>query len=166
MLPQEKLEQLFQKVEQRLNECERIQIYGTSKWSAKLPKLHGIYIIRNRDNEIVYVGESSNLQERMNDLKDTRHHTLRRAVGHMEFSKEPNFHRATSKKKFPEHIEDLITDFFKADLSLSYCATNIGRKEFEEFLVKKYKPKYNSSLGKRHISPNIGSITIGTKSSF
>src|SRR5690606_30681874 len=111
----------------------------------------GIYVVRNRENKVVYVGETSNLQERMNDLKDTRHHTLRRAVGHAEFSEKPNFHKATSKKKFPVNIEEMVTEFFKDNLSLTYCATKIGRKEFEEYLVRKYEPKYNSSIGRRRM---------------
>ncbi|WP_427180024.1 GIY-YIG nuclease family protein [Paenibacillus sp. TC-CSREp1] len=142
---------LHQKVEAQLSKCEKIQIYGVSSWSSTLPKLPGIYVVWNRDNKIVYVGETSNIQERMNDLKDTRHHTLRRAVGHMEFSKEPDFHKANSKVKFLPLIEKMVTEFFKINLSLTYCATKIGRKEFEEYLVKKYEPEYNSSLGRRHI---------------
>lgn len=152
MLSAEELNRLFQKVELQLRESEKIQIYGVTNWSSTLPKLPGIYAVWNRNNQIVYVGETSNLQERMNDLKDTRHHTLRRSVGHMEFSREPDFHRANSKIKFSPRIEEMVTDYFKANLSLTYCATKIGRKEFEEYLMKKYKPKYNSSLGRRHIN--------------
>ncbi|MFC4775999.1 GIY-YIG nuclease family protein [Paenibacillus sp. GCM10023252] len=88
-----------------------------------------------RDNQIVYLGETSNLQERMNDLKDTRHLTLRRSVGHLEFSKEPDFHRASSIVKFSPRIEEMVTEFIKTNLSLTYCATKIGRKEFEEYLA-------------------------------
>lgn len=150
MIAQDELNLLHQRVKAQLSNCDRVQIYGTSKWSSKVPKLPGIYVVWNQDNIIVYVGETSNLQERMNDLIDTRHHTLRRAIGHMEFSKEPDFQKANSKVKFPPRIEEMITEFFKNNLSLTYCATKIGRKEFEEYLVKKYKPKYNSSLGRRH----------------
>lgn len=151
MLSQEECDQLFQKVEVQLRICEKIKIYGNSNWSGTLPKIPGIYVVWSATNQIVYVGETSNLQERMNDLKDTRHHTLRRSVGHMEFSKEPDFHKANSKVKFSPPIEKLVTEFFKATLTLTYCPTKIGRKEFEEYLMKKYKPKYNSSLGRRHI---------------
>ncbi|MDB5052321.1 MAG: hypothetical protein JWM44_371 [Bacilli bacterium] len=121
---------------------------GKRQCSAKLPKLSGIYVVWNQDNKIVYVGETSNLQERMNDLKDTRHHTLRRAIGHSEFFRELGYYKATSKKKFPAHIEDLITKFFLDNLNLTYCSTKIGRKEFEEYLVRRYNPKYNFSSGR------------------
>jgi len=152
MLTEEECNLLYQRIEAQLGYCEKIQIYRSSNWYTYVPKQPGIYIIRNLSNEIVYVGETSNLQERMNDLKDTRHHTLRRAVGHMEFSCKPNFQKATSKKKFLENIEKFVTEFFKANLSLTYCATKIGRKEIEEYLVKKYKPKYNSLLGRRYLN--------------
>lgn len=133
MITQNELEILCRKVEDQLCTCKKIQIYGATNWTTNLPKLPGIYVVWNGDNQIVYVGETSNLQERMNDLKDTRHHTLRRTVGNMEFSIESDFQKASSKLKFSPRIENMVAAFFEANLSLTYCATKIGRKEFEEY---------------------------------
>jgi len=51
-----------------------------------------------------------------------------------------------------------VTKFFRDNLSIVCYPMKIWKKRiefreknFEEYLVRKYKPKYNSVLGRRHI---------------
>lgn len=102
----------------------------------------GVYIIEEV-GEIVYVGETKNIRQRMSHLLNTQNHTVRRNIGHMNFSKIDGFEKASSKKKFPEHIEQLVKDWIENKMRVSILHTIIGRKEIESYLIKMYEPKYN-----------------------
>jgi len=79
----------------------------------------------------------------MNDLRDTRHHALRRNIGKFNFSNERGYNDANSKKKFPEKIERLVDNWLKERIKISALPMKIGRKEFEEWLFEKEELKYN-----------------------
>jgi len=49
----------------------------TRQWASTIPSKAGVYVLRE-ETEIVYVGETGNLKGRMNDLLDSRHHSIRR----------------------------------------------------------------------------------------
>ena len=102
--------------------------------------------------KIPYVGETSNLKERMRDFDDTRHHTLRRTIGQKKFGDVDGFEKATTKKKFPPHIEKLVDDYFRENLTISYLPMYFGRMELEEFInevVNEFKTKYAEKKGWR-----------------
>ena len=79
----------------------------------------------------------------MRDLKDSRHHSLRRNIGRAKFSKRKGYKDANSREKFPDHIEKKVDDFFKKGIRISVLSTSLGRKELEEQIVKIYSPIYN-----------------------
>jgi len=70
----------LEKLESRLLSADRNNTEFTSSWSNSFPPYPGVYIAC-KDDIIVYVGETGSLRGRMNDLRDTRHHTLRRHIG-------------------------------------------------------------------------------------
>ena len=111
------------------------KIVMTRKWTSQIPHDAGVYILLEKDN-IVYVGETGNLQGRMNDLLDSRHHTIRRTIGQKYFSNNKGFIQATTKNKFPEHIEILVNNYICNNLMLAYLLVPIGRKELEEIIEK------------------------------
>ncbi|WP_415582780.1 GIY-YIG nuclease family protein [Flavobacterium longum] len=109
------------------------QIVMTRRWAESIPEEAGVYVMKEND-KIVYVGETGNLQGRMYDLLDSRHHTVRRTIGEKLFSNEEGFTKATTRKKFPEHIEELVNNHICTNLYLAYLEVQLGRKELEEFI--------------------------------
>lgn len=118
---------------QLLHESNWQQIIMTRSWARDIPEEAGVYAMKENDR-IVYVGETGNLQGRMFDLLDSRHHTVRRTIGEKFFFETDGFTKATTKKKFPEHIEVLVNDHICTKLSLAYLEVPLGRKELEELI--------------------------------
>lgn len=113
----------------------------SQKWVELFPSKPGVYVILENDKPI-YVGETGNIRGRMRDLLDSRHHTFRRSVGRLEFSKENSYKNADSKRKFPTHIECLVTGLIKKKFKICYLPLVLGRKELEERIIERHKPKY------------------------
>jgi len=105
----------------------------TRSWARDIPEEAGVYAMKENDR-IVYVGETGNLQGRMFDLLDSRHHTVRRTIGEKFFLETDGFMKATAKRKFPEHIEVMVNDHICTKLSLAYLEVQLGRKELEELI--------------------------------
>ncbi len=110
------------------------------------PAYAGVYAVFDSNN-LVYVGETGSIQGRMNDLRHTQHHTLRRNVGASNFVDVPGYEKASSHKKYTPHIEELVEGFLRR-LEVKALEISFGRKEIEEHLVGKCRPIYNSK-GKR-----------------
>lgn len=111
-----------------------IRIQSTANWKSEIPNSPGVYIFSDNRGNIVYVGESGNLRKRMNDILDTRHHSLRRSIGKTFFSKKLDYEEATTSKKFPDHIEALVDKHINKKLTLKYLPIALGRKELEEYI--------------------------------
>lgn len=81
----------------------------------------------------------------MNDLRNTKNHSLRRNLGFNHFSKHKEFFKATAKKSFHADLELLLRELIEKKLTVSLLPVNIGRKEFEEYICEKYDllTKYN-----------------------
>ena len=142
------IEEYFIKLEHKLIiESERKIIELTRDWANSFPNQSAVYLFRE-EGEICYVGESGSIQGRMNDILNTKNHTIRRNLGNSHYSEHPNYEKATSKKSFADEIELMLNDRIKKHLTLSYIVVDLGRKELEERLYAKLNPKYNLK-GKR-----------------
>tara|TARA_B100000989_G_scaffold287444_1_gene257075 strand:+ start:567 stop:1034 length:468 start_codon:yes stop_codon:yes gene_type:complete len=117
----------------------------SKEWYGKVPNAAGIYAILESGN-IVYIGETACLRARTRDLLSTYNHTFRRKFGVERFAGEEGFILATSRKKFPVHIEDMIDESYKNLLRISYMPVAFGRKEVETMLISKFQPAYNQSF--------------------
>ncbi|MEW8372644.1 MAG: GIY-YIG nuclease family protein [Candidatus Thiodiazotropha sp.] len=113
----------------------------TTKWAKQVTRDAGVYAFFDQDN-VVYIGESGSLKARMGDVRRTVNHTLRRNIGAKLFSEIEGYKKATSKMKFPEHIEILVDEYMKK-LHTAIVPVPFGRTEVEEYLVRKFKPKFN-----------------------
>ena len=107
----------------------------TKGWAKGIPSKPGVYALKN-GNDLVYVGETGNLKGRMNDMMDSRHHTVRRTLGERNFSNHIKFFKATSKSKFDFEIEELLNNYMAANLQIAYLEVSLGRKELEEEIEK------------------------------
>jgi hypothetical protein len=99
-----------------------------------LPDLPGIYAIFE-NQELIYVGESGCLKERIGDLFRTRNHSFRRSLGEERFSDFAGFERATTKRGFTPEIEAALTKLCGDCLSILIVPVAFGRKEIEEQFV-------------------------------
>lgn len=105
------------------------------------PNEAGIYGVFS-EGTLVYVGESGCVRKRMRDIGSTYNHTLRRTIGTDMFKSLPDYQPASSKKKFPERMENLLNEHF-SNLEVSFVSIDFGRTETEEYLVENLKPRYN-----------------------
>lgn len=137
----------FQEKQLLLSKNSR-KIELTREWTRKFPREAGVYVIRE-GKKICYVGETGSIRGRMADLLNTRNHVIRRSIGHTEFANHAQFEKATSQKNFHSDIEKLLQNWLTEKLTISILVVDIGRKELEEVLFDKYKPKYNNK-GKRN----------------
>lgn len=114
----------------------------SNDWAKEFPDEPGVYVaFENR--QVVYVGETGNLQCRMKDLRNTLNHSFRRNIGRVRFSHIRGYQDASSKKKFPQHVENKVENWLTTKIKISYLATELGRKELEERIFKRYSPVYN-----------------------
>ena len=119
------------------------------QWTSTVPSKAGVYALKE-GKEIVYVGETGNLKGRMNDLLDSRHHTVRRTIGKRMFSTQKGFIQATTKIKFPDKFEVLVNEHICNKLKLTYLTVDLGRKELEELIEQEIKPEIKlNNRGKR-----------------
>lgn len=143
-------------------EFERIEVYlfdqsnwqameMTRSWANGQPKEAGVYMLFEKGS-LVYVGETGSIAGRISDMLDSRHHTVRRAIGEKRFSQVVGYEKATSKSKHPEHIEAKVQETISSFV-LSVLPIKIGRKEFEEYIFSKYKPELNRKAKRGEKSP-------------
>lgn len=125
-----------------LSQTKRMDFNVDPKWKKDIPEKAGVYVFFE-NNEIVYIGETKSLRARMGDVRRTVNHTLRRKIGTQLFSQIKGFQEATSKKKFPDHIEKSIDEYMNK-LNVTIFPIPFGRSEVEEFLINKYEPRFNS----------------------
>ncbi|WP_321515889.1 GIY-YIG nuclease family protein [Marinifilum fragile] len=133
--------------EKLLNKCKTIKVQLTREWIKQFPQNAGVYVFRE-NNKISYFGETGNIKGRMSDILNTQNHTIRRNIGETNFSEHPNYQKASSKRKFPIDIENLVNKWIESQMTVSFLPLSLGRKELEERLCEKFNPKYNLK-GKR-----------------
>jgi excinuclease UvrABC nuclease subunit len=142
------IQNYLQKLENKLlKEVPRLSINLNRNWANKFPNASAVYLFREGD-DVVYVGETGSFKGRMNDILNTKNHTIRRNIGSLHFSNHKDFEKVTSKKSFHPEIEILLNEKMTNDLTISFIEIELGRKELEEQLYEKFSPKY-SVKGKR-----------------
>ena len=117
-----------------LKKENRKKVILTREWTKQFDKLRGVYFIFEKD-ELKYVGETGSLNGRMANLLNTKNHTLRRSIGERMFSNEKRYQKASSNQSYIPAIEKKLNDYIEGNLSVSCLPLEIGRKEFEEWVI-------------------------------
>lgn len=147
----ERIKQYLEKLEfELLSTAKRELITISREWAKKFPIEAGVYILRE-GGEICYVGETGSIRGRILDLLDTRNHVIRRKIGELKFSNTLEFKKASSRKKYPQVIEERINQVLEDNFEISVKIVSIGRKELEEQIIEKHKPKYNTKGRRKSI---------------
>lgn len=150
MFSNRQIKSYFRTIERFIKlKSNRQRIYLTREVAKQIPSTAGVYVIFE-GKDIVYVGETGCLQRRIIDLGETRNHQFRRTLGAVRFSGILCFRRANARRKFPSHIERKVDKWIKEKCQIVVVPLNLGRKEFEEHIVREYRPKYNQKGQRGH----------------
>src|SRR5690606_21827005 len=101
--------------------------------------ISGLYIVRNKQDELIYIGESSNIYDRYKTHSGrTYFSALRRHIG-TEILKYKLIEIRGKKRYFNEKEDLEITKYLKQCKAI-FFPIYFGRYEIEEFMIKKHRP--------------------------
>jgi len=138
----DKIEKYLAKRESELIDGKWKLFEFSKDWLMSFENEAGVYAIKE-EGKICYVSETRNIRKRIEDLFDTRKHSLRQRIGNQKFFDKEGYERATPSKKFPPNFEEELNRIFEDNFEVSTIVIKIGRKELEERLVEKFNPVYN-----------------------
>lgn len=112
------------------------EIVPDPNWAAQFPDEAGVQAIRQKaDNVVIYIGQTGNIKERMEDLLETRNHSARRTLGHRLYKEMIGYEKADQSNKFPAEFEILLDKHVTAELQVAYLKVKLGRLELVEMIV-------------------------------
>lgn len=139
---QESVETLLIEGENALFEIDSINWYD-----AIIPDNAGLYYVENKDDGLIYIGESSNILDRYNTHSGTTYFSaLRRHIGTDCLGFE--LKSKNNKKRYFTDKEDSQVDTYLGNCTIKGMAVNFGRFELEEYLIRKHKPLLNRKENK------------------
>ncbi|MGC4100884.1 GIY-YIG nuclease family protein [Ferruginibacter sp.] len=152
-LENSELTKVLKTAEKDLLSKSRIKFELSSTWrNQHVPDYPGIYALFEGLDNLIYIGETGNLRERMNDICRTVNHTFRRQFANKRYGVEK------TKKKFDADIEIKLDNFFKEQLHLAFIEVNFGRIEIETYLVDKYQKALLNSEKKRKLKLTLDDL--------
>lgn len=112
-------------------------------WSTtKIISEAGLYLVKDKTDKLIYIGESSNIGERIKThCGRTYFSALRRHIGTEILGYK--LQEIKGKKRYFSEIEDKNVSAFLNTCKATIFPVNFGRYELEEYLIKKYKPLLN-----------------------
>ncbi len=125
-----------------IDQDNHVAVTLTDEWAKKTPDEAGVYAAFEED-DLVYVGETVNIQKRMKNLQNSRQHALRRNIVKLNFSDSKGYPEADGNKLFPQEIEKKVDNWLENKIRIAFLPTTLGRAELEEKIIQKYRPKYN-----------------------
>lgn len=134
--------------EQELFASEKIPFSRDKGWSSKFPYKAGIYAIYDH-GELIYIGESANLKLRMQEIKRTYNHSIKRILNNRHYKGvlEGRVYSAEIEEKLNQHLLEHVT-FAAKEL-------NFGRLEMESYLMHRNKSKVLNKIGRRNAIPEL-----------
>jgi len=111
-------------------------------FDANIPSTAGLYLVKNEEIGIIYIGESSDIFARYKTHSETTYFSaLRRHIGEniLDFKLQT---RKGKKRYFTEEEDIKVTEFLKSCI-MKFLVIWFGRFELEEYLIKKYNPLLN-----------------------
>lgn len=101
----------------------------------------GLYIVKDR-TKIIYIGESSDINERHQTHSNTTYFSaLRRHIGTDILGY--NLQERNGKRKYFSDVEDINVSKYLKDTKSIFVPVSFGRYELEEYLIRKHKPLLN-----------------------
>jgi predicted GIY-YIG superfamily endonuclease len=126
-------------------ESERLLLSGNKikfsfdkNWSNNFTKLAGVYAVFCND-DLLYIGESASIKERMKEIKRTINHSFRKKLGKHLFND-----AVLTKGKYDLEIENSLNEYYLTNIYVSFIEVEFGRIEIEEELIKRNLNLLNS----------------------
>ncbi|MGB0864196.1 MAG: hypothetical protein ACPG19_08920 [Saprospiraceae bacterium] len=143
---QERIEVYLMKLEiELLSDDNRKVLDLTGEYFKQFPQNAGVYLLRE-EGKICFTSETNNLQSKIHELIDTKKHELRRRIGKDKFSHKEDYKEASKNRNYPSWLEKEINRLLVDNFEISILEVKLGRKELEERIKFKYKPRYNLIL--------------------
>ena len=123
-------------------EDELVNQCFVSWYEVVVPKSPGIYLVKNKEGQLIYIGESSDILERYKTHSSkTYFSALRRHIG----TELLNYQliEKNNKKQYFTADQDADVSNYLHNCSVVAYPISIGRYEMEEYLIKKYQPFLN-----------------------
>lgn len=114
----------------------------TAWFDTKLDISAGLYLVQDNSNKLIYIGESSDVGERIATHSGrTYFSALRRHIGTdiLNFQ----LQEIKGKKRYFSDTEDKKVSEFLKTCKLTTFPVTFGRYELEEYLIRKYRPLLN-----------------------
>lgn len=119
----------------------------TPWFNTKTVSLAGLYLVKDKSDKLIYIGESSDIGERIKTHSGrTYFSALRRHIGTdiLGFK----LKEIKGKKRYFSEMEDRkVTEFLKT-CKVKLFPVAFGRYELEEYLIKKHRPLLNRKENK------------------
>lgn len=114
----------------------------TNWFDTKIVSLAGLYLVKDKSDKLIYIGESSDIGERVKTHSGrTYFSALRRHIGTDILSFE--LQEIKGKKRYFSETEDRkVTEFLKT-CKVTLFPVAFGRYELEEYLIKQHRPLLN-----------------------
>lgn len=142
---QAEIKKFVDSFEMELLASTRYKIDFNTRWFDTVSKSAGIYAIFDKD-EVIYIGETANLRERMKELRRTYNHSFRKKLG-----KKLQEEAVIIKGKFPEELEISLHQYCNDNISVAVKELLFGRLEVESYLIHKHKESLLNTAGKRGV---------------
>lgn len=145
-IPSDMLLDVLQLAQENLLRAEKIKFEKCKEWRQnKIPSSPGVYALFEKNNKLMYIGESGNLRDRMNEINRTVNHSFRKQIGFLRFN------GVKSSKKFDLSVEEKLDKFFAEELYVAFIEVYFGRLEIEEFLISNHQQFLTNSVKKRKL---------------
>jgi hypothetical protein len=119
-----------------LHRAPRRSVFVDHSWAADVPASPGVYALWDLSSgELVYVGETASLRDRMRDLGRSVNHTCRRKLA--------------IRHKIVGASEEVISAAMSKHYLLSFLPVSLGRIELEEYLSLRHQRTIINSPGRR-----------------
>ena len=135
---EEEISTMVDAIEYDLLTKPRLAFTLENKWNLNFPDEAGVYAIFEK-GKFIYIGETSDLRERMGDIRRTSRHTLRKKIGRIRFKEK------LEGNQFSDKIEIAVHNHMVDHLEFSFHALSFGRKEVEARIHNKHKEKLLNS---------------------
>lgn len=144
LLENRKLIEVLNKAQSNLFAAKKYKFQKSSTWRNEIvPNESGVYALFEGNDKLIYIGETGNLRDRMNEINRTVNHSFRKQLGASRFG------GIKSRKKFTDEVENLLDTFFKDHLYVAFIEVNFGRLEIETFIISNHQELLLNSEKKR-----------------
>ena len=140
--PTTEIESYLAQLEQELLQPSlRRRIELPPEWPLSFPDTAGLYLVW-RDEQLIWVEETTNLRRRMAELFETTAHELRRRLAQRFFKDRSEFTRPSRARGLTGELEAELDGLLCRHFEVSALSVPLGRKEVQDRVEAAYEVLY------------------------